>query len=159
MHEKSRTSVSVRQQRSSLLFQSLRIHIFGWNGNIWLMSILTVKPPRNQRVQGSSRQYFLMMYYKKDRSSICLQFSFSNSSFTFLHFLLTLYCDWAFHVIFIPCQWHLWSVLPEPFCSLLSFDLKVLTNLARTFPALHISAINMKQPVVFTRPGFLSFPH
>lgn len=47
---------------------------------------------------------------------------------------------------------------PEPFCSLLSFDLKVLTDLALSFPTLHIFAINMKQPFNFTRPGCLSFP-
>lgn len=46
----------------------------------------------------------------------------------------------------------------ESFSSLLSFDLKVLTDLALSFPTLHIFAINMKQPFNFTRPGCLSIP-
>lgn len=129
VQEKSSTLVSVRQQRLSLLFQSLRIHVFGWNGNTRLMSTPIVKPPGNQRLEGRSKQYFFMMYYRKDRSSICLRFSFSNFSFTLLHFLIMLYCVWEFHVPFIPCQWHLWSVLPEFFCRSLPFNLKILTDL------------------------------
>lgn len=159
MQEKSSTLVSVRQQRLSLLFRSLRIHVFEWNGNMRLMSTPIVKPPRNERLEGRSKQYFLMMYYRKDRSSICLWFSFSNFSFTFLHFLIMLYYVWEFHVPFIPCQWHLWSVLPEFFCRLLSLDLKILTDLELSFPNLHIFAINTKQPSNFTRSGCLSFPH
>lgn len=74
-----------------------------------------------------------MMYDRKDWSSICLQFSFSNSSFTFLHFLITLHCDRGFHVIFVPCQWHIRSVLSWTFLQLIALSLESADRFSTLF--------------------------